>query len=215
MTCSMAPTSRSASTETPRATTRRRCCRRLHPQEHPGLADLDRAGNAQIRGVLERAREHALRAGDAYELAQIRQALVRAAAVGPMAVDEAVVQCQEILEEASGDRLTEALTANGLAYLEAMRGRFDEARRLGALSRSMLNELGLTYTMAAMDDETRKIPQEIALIGAVSRHDDQTNANGTRGRYARPRGHRRTSRRSRHVWPRRGTPRADSTRPSG
>ena len=93
---------------------------------------------APMQPLLERAREHALRAGDAYELAQIRQALVRAAAVGPMAVDEAVVQCQEILEEASGDRLTEALTANGLAYLEAMRGRFDEARRLGALSRGML-----------------------------------------------------------------------------
>jgi tetratricopeptide (TPR) repeat protein len=101
--------------------------------------------------LLERAREHAQRAGDAYELAQIRQALVRAAAVGPMPVDDAIVQCQEILEEASGDRLTEALTANGLAYLEAMRGRFDEARRQGALSRGMLNELGLAYTMAAMD----------------------------------------------------------------
>ena len=106
---------------------------------------------APMQPLLKRAREHAQRAGDAYELAQIRQALVRAAAVGPMPVEEAVVQCQEILEEASGDRLTEALTANGLAYLEAMRGRFDEARRQGVSSRDMLNELGLTYTMAAMD----------------------------------------------------------------
>ena len=104
-----------------------------------------------MQPLLERAREHAQRAGDAYELAQIRQALVRAAAVGPMPVDEAVVQCQEIFEEASGDRLTEALTSNGLAYLEAMRGRFDEARRQGVSSRDVLNELGLTYTMAAMD----------------------------------------------------------------
>jgi class 3 adenylate cyclase/tetratricopeptide (TPR) repeat protein len=104
-----------------------------------------------MQPLLERARKHAQRAGDAYELAQIRQALVRAATVGPMPVDEALTRCRETLEEASGDRLTQALTANGLALLEAMRGHFEEARRQAVLSRGMLTELGLTYTMAAMD----------------------------------------------------------------
>ena len=47
--------------------------------------------------LLERALEHALRAGDEREVSEIRQALIRGAAVGPMPVDAAIARCEEII----------------------------------------------------------------------------------------------------------------------
>ena len=81
-----------------------------------------------IEPLLERAQRHALLAGAARELSQIRYGLARALALGPLHADQAVRRCRQILDEASGDRIAEATTANALAYLEAMRRRFDDAR---------------------------------------------------------------------------------------
>jgi len=92
--------------------------------------------------ALERGLEHALRAGDEREAALIRNNLLRAAEVGPMPVEAAVRRCDEILAGAGGDPLTEAIAANALGYLEAMRGRFVEAQAYVARSRGLLHGAG-------------------------------------------------------------------------
>jgi class 3 adenylate cyclase/tetratricopeptide (TPR) repeat protein len=101
--------------------------------------------------LLERARELAVRVGDARELSQIRYGLARAAALGPMPADKAVERCRRILDEAVGDRYTEAVTANALAYLDAIHGRFEDARALAAHSRKIVQELGLVIARAVLD----------------------------------------------------------------
>jgi class 3 adenylate cyclase len=104
-----------------------------------------------VEPLLERARELALRARDDRSLSQIRFGLARAAALGPMPADTAAERCRHILEEARGDRYAEAVTANSLAYVEAMRGAFDEARTLAVRSRTILEDLGLVMAAAVLD----------------------------------------------------------------
>jgi class 3 adenylate cyclase/tetratricopeptide (TPR) repeat protein len=106
---------------------------------------------AQMEPLLERARALSVRAGDTRELAQIRYGLARAAALGPLPVAAAVERCRRILDEAAGDPFTEGVTANALAYLEAMRGNIGEARELAARGRAILEDLGLVVLAAALD----------------------------------------------------------------
>jgi class 3 adenylate cyclase/tetratricopeptide (TPR) repeat protein len=101
--------------------------------------------------LLERALEHARRAGDDRELSVIRQALVRGAAVGPMRVDAAVARCEVIIADSGGDPFTEAVAANALGYLNAMAGRFADARELSSRSRAILEDLGLTLMVPTLD----------------------------------------------------------------
>jgi tetratricopeptide (TPR) repeat protein len=92
--------------------------------------------------LLERALKLAEGVGDMRELSHVRHGLARAAALGPMPAAAAVERCRGILEDARGDALTEAVAANALAYLEGMRGNFDEARGLALRSRTILEDLG-------------------------------------------------------------------------
>jgi class 3 adenylate cyclase len=114
-----------------------------------------RVGEAQP--ALGRALEHALRAGDRRELSSIRYALIRAAALGPTPVEEAIESSRRIVEAADGEPLIEAVGANALAYLEAARRRFDEARALAARSHTILEELGLTIMLPTLDAWTGEI----------------------------------------------------------
>jgi class 3 adenylate cyclase/tetratricopeptide (TPR) repeat protein len=107
--------------------------------------------------LLERALEHARRAGDERELAEIRQALIRGAAVGPMPIEAAIARCNDILTEAGRDPLTEAVAANALGYLNAMAARFAEARELSARSREILEDLGLTLMLPTLDAWTGQV----------------------------------------------------------
>jgi AAA ATPase domain/Adenylate and Guanylate cyclase catalytic domain len=110
-----------------------------------------------IEPLLERAQRHALLAGEPRELSQIRYGLARALALGPLHADQAAFRCRQILDGASGDRIAEATTANALAYLEAMRGRFDDARGLVARSRDILDDLGLVLMAAVLDAWTGRV----------------------------------------------------------
>ena len=101
--------------------------------------------------LLQRALELAERAGDERELFEIRQALIRSAAVGPMPVGAAVERCEEILADAGRDPLTEAVASNALGYLHAMGGRFLEAHELTDRSRAVVEDLGLTLTLPTLD----------------------------------------------------------------
>jgi len=61
---------------------------------------------------------------------------------GPKPVPEAIRRCEELLEQAEGDRKAGALILTVLAHLEAMRGAFDRSRDLFHQARASFEELG-------------------------------------------------------------------------
>ena len=92
--------------------------------------------------------EHARRAGDRPMELRALPALATCAQLGPTPVPEAIAIGERVLAELADDRKAEAYTLRALALLEAMRGRFDEARRLYRLSRATLDELGWRFDAA-------------------------------------------------------------------
>jgi class 3 adenylate cyclase/tetratricopeptide (TPR) repeat protein len=98
----------------------------------------------------ERALAHARRRGDHRELAGIYQGLVRSTFAGPMPAEAAIVHCEEILRQAPPDRTLEAMIAGVVGLLEAMRGRFPEARVSAAHAISLFEELGKPVVAAAV-----------------------------------------------------------------
>ena len=100
-------------------------------------------------GVLERALEHAERAGEEKEVASTLTVLANALYYGPTPVPEALRRCAEILERAHGHRIVEANIVCYLAGLNAMEGRFDEARALYRRGRALFEELGHRYGLAS------------------------------------------------------------------
>jgi ATP/maltotriose-dependent transcriptional regulator MalT len=98
--------------------------------------------------ALEQALEHARRAGDRREEADILGSLGLTLYWGPTPADEAIVRCRELLAKSNGDRVLRARIQAVLAGLSAMQGRFDEARDYYAQSKSILSELGLKVLLA-------------------------------------------------------------------
>jgi class 3 adenylate cyclase/tetratricopeptide (TPR) repeat protein len=102
-----------------------------------------RAGesNAAVN-ALQRALDHARRAGDRYQQGQILVWLAGAFADGPTPVEEALARCHEFRTLIENDLAAEAGMGDILAGLHAMAGRFDTARRTSARSIDQLDELG-------------------------------------------------------------------------
>ena len=94
---------------------------------------------------LERAFDHARRAGDAAEQSTIAGHIGLAVYYGPTPVDDAIRRCEQLLEERPADRPLEAGIASTLAGLAAMRGDFDEGRRLQRRARDLYEELGMPF----------------------------------------------------------------------
>jgi tetratricopeptide (TPR) repeat protein len=101
---------------------------------------------------LERALVHARRAEDSREEARILRWFASSALWGPLPVEDAIERCEEILERTQGNSLVQANCHIRLAGLEAMRGRFAEARGRTAQARALLTEFGLTYFLAHSRD---------------------------------------------------------------
>jgi class 3 adenylate cyclase/tetratricopeptide (TPR) repeat protein len=99
--------------------------------------------------AVERALEYARRAGDGQEVARSADVLCTTLLLGPAHAEEAARRCEDLLEQASGNRLMEASVATALAGLQAMRGEFDEARSLCARARSIYEDLGLKLPLVA------------------------------------------------------------------
>jgi len=97
----------------------------------------------------ERAAEHAHRAGDERELADVLLWLASSAWIGPTPSEEAIRRCDQILERLRGDRLAGAVALRYLAGLHAMAGRFARARTLLAESRAIVEDLGFMSLVAA------------------------------------------------------------------
>jgi class 3 adenylate cyclase/tetratricopeptide (TPR) repeat protein len=92
--------------------------------------------------ALERALEHARRAGDRQEETESLGNLSSPVIWGPMHVDEGLRRLKWLFQEAGGDRKVEALVLWAEAVLRAMQGRFEEGRGLAARSRAILEDLG-------------------------------------------------------------------------
>jgi class 3 adenylate cyclase/tetratricopeptide (TPR) repeat protein len=104
----------------------------------------------EMEGVLERALVHAERAGDKRGRSLIRKGLARAALLGPAPVEDALRRCEDILAAARGDPALEAVSLATIGHLQAMLGRFDEARASARHSRAIGEEFGLTSWLAAL-----------------------------------------------------------------
>jgi class 3 adenylate cyclase/tetratricopeptide (TPR) repeat protein len=106
---------------------------------------------------LERALEHARKAGDPSEQSALASMLAQALYYGPTPVGAAIVRCEELLAERPDDRSLRASITASLAGLGAMQGEFEEARRLRTNARALFEELGLRFRVAARSLEAAEI----------------------------------------------------------
>jgi predicted ATPase/class 3 adenylate cyclase len=90
----------------------------------------------------EKAAEHARKAGDDRERADILAWLASSAFIGPIPVEQAIRRCESIRDQVHDDRRSAAATLYPLACLYAMVGRFDAARELLDLACRTLEDLG-------------------------------------------------------------------------
>jgi tetratricopeptide (TPR) repeat protein len=86
--------------------------------------------------------EHARLAGDHLMETRFLTSLGMCALYGPMPVKQAIERSRELLDRAANDRKAAAVLMCVLARLEAMEGRFDNARDLYRKSRAQLEEFG-------------------------------------------------------------------------
>ncbi|MDQ3858450.1 MAG: AAA family ATPase [Actinomycetota bacterium] len=108
--------------------------------------------------ALERAIEHAERAGDEREAAGARMRLPMALYYGATPVPDASVRAEEIVERGERARMVRSTALVCLGGLRAMTGRFDEARELISGGRAIAEELGLRvwlggFSLVASDVE--------------------------------------------------------------
>jgi class 3 adenylate cyclase/tetratricopeptide (TPR) repeat protein len=100
--------------------------------------------------ALERTLQHAERAGDRRQVRWILGAMARVALVGRRPVEAGVARCLELRERARGEPTVVPVVDAMLAVLEAMRGRFSEARERYAASGAVVEEFGLKVRRAQL-----------------------------------------------------------------
>jgi predicted ATPase/DNA-binding SARP family transcriptional activator len=93
----------------------------------------------------ETAAEHARRAGASREEAEARVWLSYAALAGPTPAREGVARCEELASLLAHRPMAAALVLDPLAALQAMLGRFDEARASLARARTILADFGVVW----------------------------------------------------------------------
>jgi class 3 adenylate cyclase/tetratricopeptide (TPR) repeat protein len=118
--------------------------------KYVALLEWTRCQLAEMEAVLERSLEYARRAGDARELSIIRNALARAALLGPRPVPDALRVCAHLREEAPTDRSLDGVLCTIEGALTARLGRFDEARVLTRRSEAIFRDLGLSLHLAGL-----------------------------------------------------------------
>jgi tetratricopeptide (TPR) repeat protein len=103
---------------------------------------------------LEQAAAHARRAGDIEQESHCLNYVLIASLHGPTPVGEANERCAQIVARLAGDRRTEVTALRCRIHLEAMAGRFDDARALAAEAQAIVHELGLEILSASIGFET-------------------------------------------------------------
>jgi ATP/maltotriose-dependent transcriptional regulator MalT len=97
---------------------------------------------ARADAAWERAAAFAERAGDERELFEILGWRATASVFGPTPIDEAIRRCTSIREQIRASPIAGAVALRPLGLLFALRGEFDEARRLIRASNETLDDLG-------------------------------------------------------------------------
>jgi tetratricopeptide (TPR) repeat protein len=115
---------------------------------------------AEMEKVLARALVHAERAGERREISAILSLVPPAALVGPRRVEDAIKVCGETRNRGQGIAAVEGIANSALAVLEAMEGRFADARWLYRETMSMLEDRGLTTLLASL----RMYPGMVELL---------------------------------------------------
>ena len=90
----------------------------------------------------ERARAHARRAADQFEERETIQWLSVVLFLGPKPAQEAAAVCRRLLDEISGQPALEVHVLGALSYLEAIRGRPEEAEGLAERADQVMQALG-------------------------------------------------------------------------
>ena len=117
---------------------------------HVAEVHWTRSRCAEMEEVLERALKHAERAGERRQRSRILGDLARATVIGPRSVGDGIARCNRILERADDDVPLRAVAETMLAVLEAMSGRFDDARERWQSSMGRLEDVGLSVTVAIL-----------------------------------------------------------------
>jgi class 3 adenylate cyclase/tetratricopeptide (TPR) repeat protein len=115
--------------------------------------DLSDGQGANMQEAIERAVEHARRAGDRREELEGLFLLPMLTWFGPMPRPQALERCEALLDEARGAQKVEAMTLTAIGLLNADAGDFATGRRLVARAAEMLDELGLTMWAAGWAQE--------------------------------------------------------------
>jgi class 3 adenylate cyclase/tetratricopeptide (TPR) repeat protein len=108
------------------------------------LGDVEyKSGRVAARDrMMERALDHARKAGDARELVEIHHTMCVDMNLGPTHALEGIRRCEELLAAGEGGRGVAASASHALAHLRSMRGEFDEAFALADRFRSILRDDG-------------------------------------------------------------------------
>jgi class 3 adenylate cyclase/tetratricopeptide (TPR) repeat protein len=102
--------------------------------------DLGQAGR-QLP-ALERALEHAQRAGDVFETAEVLLSVTAALVRGPTPVPIGIARAERVIDQYPANRGAEAYMCHALAHLQARVGEFDAAREAADRYRGFLHDTG-------------------------------------------------------------------------
>jgi predicted ATPase/class 3 adenylate cyclase len=126
---------------------------------------------AQRQEALDRALEYARRAGDRREEILCLYRMASPPVHGPMPVPEAMRFVGRLADQAGNDLTVEAGVAFSLAWLSAMRGRFDEARELAGHAVAIQEDLGMRLEAAGTAAEAFGFVEVLAGdLTAAERH---------------------------------------------
>ena len=103
--------------------------------------------NAEV--AYEVSLRHARAAGDERQESWALYKLAAGAAWGPVPVAEGIARCEELIAHAGAHRIVEARGLLALATLTGMEGHFDDARRMAARGRAILEDVGFKVLTAA------------------------------------------------------------------
>jgi class 3 adenylate cyclase/tetratricopeptide (TPR) repeat protein len=113
-----------------------------------GLVHLFTCAFGAAEEAFDKAAVHAEAGGDQREHLEALAWIPLVVWAGSRPVGDAIERCEDVSRRARGDRKALSTALFSAANLEAMRGNYDEARRLIADARSMLEEVALTVWLA-------------------------------------------------------------------
>jgi len=107
-----------------------------------GMVEWDLGQAGRQLPALERALEHAQRAGDAFETAEVLLSVTAALVRGPTPVPIGIARAERVIDQYPANRGAEAYMCHALAHLRARLGEFDAAREAAERYRRFLHDTG-------------------------------------------------------------------------